>query len=354
MSGDAVPDRLDEEALSHALKVACPSDIAKFTKNFEDTRDLRALPKAHLHIHGNALARPSDFKAGLDNFNQREDVAAAMQQARDDFDVKVASDSVWPQLRVLLEGDTLRGPWPLYTPDGTLRTLSLQELDAELPISGVTGWNAPDNLWHGMGGCREYNLVSQVSGSQGQAAKDWVASSIDARMEGIRWCEIQDGNGPPESKEEGGPLITDEAWSTWRRDLVAKWQAARDAVPEVEIAVVLQRSSTVEYAKEFVKRLAADEQIRQIVCGVGAAGAEDPGAHAETYKVYMGAGLAGVCVHVGEWSPERPDLIPESLGRMKDAVELGVKRIGHGIIAHTSPDLMKLLKDQDVALEVCL
>lgn len=81
------------------------------------------------------------------------------------------------------------------------------------------------------------------------------------------------------------------------------------------------------------------------VCGVDIAGNEadfPPNVQAGFLREAVRAGIA-LTVHAGECGSEE---------NIRDAIELGAARIGHGI-AMKSPDLMQLIKDRGIGIEMC-
>ncbi|GBE61418.1 adenosine deaminase [Babesia ovata] len=67
--------------------------------------------------------------------------------------------------------------------------------------------------------------------------------------------------------------------------------------------------------------------------------------HVAQFKRLVDAGI-NLTLHAGETPPDCND-------RLATALDLGAKRIGHGIECVKSPAMMKRLIDQDVILEVC-
>ncbi len=83
------------------------------------------------------------------------------------------------------------------------------------------------------------------------------------------------------------------------------------------------------------------------VTGFGMAGNEmvgRPGDYAEAFDIARDGGLRLTC-HAGEWVG--PDGIEETLDLLK------VERLGHGVRAAESDDLMRRIAEEDIVLEVC-
>lgn len=82
------------------------------------------------------------------------------------------------------------------------------------------------------------------------------------------------------------------------------------------------------------------------ITGLGMGGAETVGKAVDfvwSFDCAREAGLGLTC-HAGEWGG------PESI---RDALELGVSRIGHGVRAVEDPALLRDLAEQEITLEVC-
>ena len=71
--------------------------------------------------------------------------------------------------------------------------------------------------------------------------------------------------------------------------------------------------------------------------------------HRAAFAAVRAAGFRLVCVHAGEGEPSHG----EGPARVRDALAIGAERIGHGIEAAASEELMAELKARGVCLEVC-
>jgi hypothetical protein len=121
-------------------------------------------------------------------------------------------------------------------------------------------------------------------------------------------------------------------------------QRAKELVPEVGIGLVVtpcfervENRSIMKWAQDLAAHYSADNEFKTaVVLGVGHIWASlveaNPAQYADGYAVLKQAGIEAVLQHCGEWSPAHTELIPASLSHMRGAVEIGVKRIGHGII----------------------
>jgi adenosine deaminase len=90
----------------------------------------------------------------------------------------------------------------------------------------------------------------------------------------------------------------------------------------------------------------AAERPHPYVVGFSMAGDEEnypPGAYAEAFWIAADAGL-GCSVHAGEWAG------PESV---REAIQLPVSRIGHGVRSIEDPALVEELAERGTVLEVC-
>jgi adenosine deaminase len=113
---------------------------------------------------------------------------------------------------------------------------------------------------------------------------------------------------------------------------------------EARILISCVRNFGVDPALR-VARYAA-ERPHPYVVGFSMAGDEEnypPAAYAEAFQIAADAGL-GCSVHAGEWAG------PESV---REALQLPVSRIGHGVRSIEDPALMKELAERGTVLEVC-
>ena len=120
--------------------------------------------------------------------------------------------------------------------------------------------------------------------------------------------------------------------------------ARADSGIEGRILISCVRNFGVEPALR-VARYAA-ERPHPYVVGFSMAGDEEnypPGAYAEAFRIAADAGL-GCSVHAGEWAG------PESV---REALQLPVSRIGHGVRSIEDPALVEELAERGTVLEVC-
>eukprot|EP00933_Yihiella_yeosuensis_P061813 TRINITY_DN64673_c0_g1_i1.p1 TRINITY_DN64673_c0_g1~~TRINITY_DN64673_c0_g1_i1.p1 ORF type:complete len:490 (-),score=93.61 TRINITY_DN64673_c0_g1_i1:348-1817(-) len=386
---DSTPEKPDPD-IAAMIEVASPADQAHFRKYLALTQDLRKLPKAQLHIHSNSCIRNGQVKSLLKDFNQNPEAIARLAKMKSEMEAKAADgDERSRKMLPIVSGTCLCLPEIFWEADGSLKSSAydLADLDKVCPWSGLTGWNPPDNLWHGMGGCRDYGLVQKLLQIDIANLDYWVAASEDALSEGIRWVEYC-GCGQPQATIEpahthataeaedsaeanaaqagsdttliaSALTISETAYKEWRDPLLARWKHVTSKVPQVGITYIFVPDMDAEwraaYASAFAKWWSEDKEMQEVVKGFGEVGAANPALHSEAYAIYIKAGLVAVNVHVGEWSPapDRQEMCPAALERVKDALELGVKRIGHGIIAHRDPELMARLQQSDICLEIC-
>lgn len=127
------------------------------------------------------------------------------------------------------------------------------------------------------------------------------------------------------------------AWSEVAADMDRQGIASRGIVTPIR-----------HFGPEKARRSAicAAETAGGWIAGLGLAGAETVGKpqdFAWSFDCAREAGLGLTC-HAGEWGG------PQSV---RDALGLGVTRIGHGVRAIEDPVLVRDLAEQDVTLEVC-
>lgn len=139
----------------------------------------------------------------------------------------------------------------------------------------------------------------------------------------------------------GGDLIA------WRDYLAAMEEVAqtaeRDGIASRAILTPIRHFGPERARKTAI---CAAETSGGWVAGLGIAGAEDVGHlgdFAWSFDCAREAGL-GLTAHAGEWGG------PESV---REALSLGVSRIGHGIRAAEDPGLLRDLAERQITLEVC-
>lgn len=135
--------------------------------------------------------------------------------------------------------------------------------------------------------------------------------------------------------------------SAWRDYLAAMQEAAdtarRDGIDSRAILTAIRH-----YGPDRARKTAvcAAETAGGWVSGFGIGGAEDAGRlpdFAWSFDCAREAGL-GLTAHAGEWGG------PESV---RDALSLGVSRIGHGVRAIEDPALVRELAARGTTLEIC-
>ena len=135
--------------------------------------------------------------------------------------------------------------------------------------------------------------------------------------------------------------------SAWRDYLAAMEEAAeagrRDGIDSRAILTAIRHFGPERARKTAI---CAAETAGGWVTGLGIGGAENVGNlrdFAWTYDCAREAGL-GLTAHAGEWGA--PDTI-------RDALSLGVTRLGHGIRAAEDTGLLRELAERQITLEVC-
>ncbi len=134
----------------------------------------------------------------------------------------------------------------------------------------------------------------------------------------------------------------------WRDYLAAIAQAASDA--ERDDGIVLRGIATAvrHHGRDACRKAAkvAAETAGNFLTGFGMAGAElegRPGDFAYSFDLAKEAGLR-LTAHAGEWGDPQ---------RIRETLDLGVERLGHGIRAFEDPRLVDDLAERQITLEVC-
>lgn len=140
----------------------------------------------------------------------------------------------------------------------------------------------------------------------------------------------------------------------WRGfDFGAVWRAIREAQREAEKSCPVEVWWNLDAIRQFgpdhamdVAKLAAKHADDGVI-SFGIGGDEVHGPALELRNAYRYAKDAGlrVTAHAGETDG------PQSI---RDALEIGAERIGHGIRAVDDPDLMRRLREERIPLEVCI
>ncbi|WP_347266983.1 adenosine deaminase [Paracoccus sp. (in: a-proteobacteria)] len=135
--------------------------------------------------------------------------------------------------------------------------------------------------------------------------------------------------------------------AAWRDHLAAMTEAAasagREGIASRAIVTVIRHLGP---DRARASAICAAETSGDWVAGLGMAGAEEVGEardFAWAFDCAREAGL-GLTAHAGEWRG------PQSV---RDALGLGVTRIGHGIRAVEEPALLRDLAERQVTLEIC-
>jgi adenosine deaminase len=123
--------------------------------------------------------------------------------------------------------------------------------------------------------------------------------------------------------------------------------------PQVRAGLILMMDRTFEERQNAIIVEKAIRYSTRGVVGIDIAGPR-PGGGRYPYRDLVplveearGAGL-GVTIHVGEEGEEHGD------GEIGEVIEhLRPDRIGHGILAARSPELMAALREQEIVLEIC-
>ncbi|WP_319824687.1 adenosine deaminase [Thalassovita sp.] len=134
----------------------------------------------------------------------------------------------------------------------------------------------------------------------------------------------------------------------WREYLHAIQETASEA--EAELGVTLRGIITCirHFGPDKARQTAicAAETAGDWIVGFGMGGDETKGKQGDFAWAFECAREAGLrlTTHAGEWQG------PQSI---RDALDLGVERIGHGVRAIEDPRLMEILAERQIVLEVC-
>jgi adenosine deaminase len=162
----------------------------------------------------------------------------------------------------------------------------------------------------------------------------------DAAADNVHYLELRFS---PQalSRVRGFPLgdVTD-----WVIDAVS--QASHDFDIQVGLIITLVRHDPVEQARHVAE--VAFERFGKGVVGLDLAGNEvrfPPAPFTPLFKEAKQVGL-GVTVHAGEWA--------SAFGVREAVEELYADRIGHGVRTIENSEVLRLVREREVALEICL
>ncbi len=154
------------------------------------------------------------------------------------------------------------------------------------------------------------------------------------REQNVGWAEITLSAGVILWKGQNLRAIYEEIHDECRRCPEVETRWIFDAIRQFGVE---QASQVFEEAKTYRD---------QGVVAIGLGGDEERGPaiwYKELYQAAKNAGLALTC-HAGEMAG------PESV---RQALDIGSRRIGHGIRSAEDPDLLRYLRDHGIPLEVC-
>ncbi len=135
----------------------------------------------------------------------------------------------------------------------------------------------------------------------------------------------------------------------WDR-AVSSWHESYPAKTRFALILDLVRNypeAVFDFQIEQLEQVASEAKN---IIGVGLGGGNDGKSLLEFRDGFSRASNLGFALfaHAGEHGP--PSV---AVQEVLDAVDLGVKRIGHGIHALKSKEVLNLLKTRDIALEIC-
>jgi adenosine deaminase len=131
--------------------------------------------------------------------------------------------------------------------------------------------------------------------------------------------------------------------------LIAIQQAIDDAKDQYDIVGRILITAVRHFGVEGAEKVARQTHQDKFPCvtGFGLGGDEanfPPKLFAKAYQIATDAGLQ-CTVHSGEFAP--------ASGMIEAMNYLPIKRIGHGVNCIYSPEAMAMVKDKDIALEIC-
>ena len=131
--------------------------------------------------------------------------------------------------------------------------------------------------------------------------------------------------------------------------LVAIQQAIDDAKDQFNIIGRIIITAVRHFGAEAAEQVAQQTHKDRVPCitGFGLGGDEakfPPKLFTRAYQIAADAGLH-CTVHAGEFAPAQ--------GMVEAMEHLPIRRIGHGVNSIYSPDTMAMLKDKNIALELC-
>jgi adenosine deaminase len=162
----------------------------------------------------------------------------------------------------------------------------------------------------------------------------------DAAADNVRYLELRFS--PQALSRVRGFALEDV--TDWVIDAVQR--ASQDHDIEVGLIVTLVRHEPIAQAREVAK-VAFDRRGKGIV-GIDLAGNEvkfPPAPFKPIFKEAKEIGL-GITIHAGEWA--------SAFGVQQAIEELYAGRIGHGVRAMENSEVLQLVRERNVALEVCL
>ena len=162
----------------------------------------------------------------------------------------------------------------------------------------------------------------------------------DAAADNVRYLELRFS--PQALSRVRGFALEDV--TDWVIDAVQR--SSRDHDIEVGLIVTLVRHDPIAQAREVAK-VAFDRYGKGIV-GIDLAGNEvkfPPAPFKPIFKEAKEIGL-GITIHAGEWA--------SAFGVQQAIEELYAGRIGHGVRTMENSEVLQLVRERNVALEVCL
>ncbi len=232
--------------------------------------------------------------------------------------------------------------------EGSLRLETLYEIaqlyDLGLPISSldqlrpyVQVTDDPPNHEAFLG---KFEVLRHFYRSPDTISRVAYEAIADAAADNIKYLELRFS---PQalSRVRGFPLDEVTDWV-----IAAVNKASQDYDIRVGLIITLVRHDPFEQAKAVAK--VAIDRVGKGIVGLDLAGNEvkyPSTPFSAIFKEAKDAGL-GITIHAGEWA---------SAHGVEEAIEeLYADRIGHGIRAMENSRILRLVKEKNIALEVCL
>ncbi len=227
--------------------------------------------------------------------------------------------------------------------EGTITPQLAQTLAKRNKLVLPAGLVAPDGVSYLSNGFLDFLKVYDTLAAVIKVPQDYYDITFDYlrsnALEGAIYIEMMYS---PDHAEQSSGIPSKE-------HLAAIQHAIDDAKKEYDIVGRILVTAVRHFGIEAVEKVARQTHIDRFPCvtGFGLGGDEagyPPKLFAKAYQIAAEAGLA-CTVHAGEFASAE--------GMVEAMQHLPIKRIGHGVNSIYSPDTMAMVKDKNIALEVC-